>query len=448
MLDSSAFFQENIPVLLAMGAQRGGTAYRALSQQFTGGRMSQAAVKMLEQWHIITDPSQVVKNGIGQFLVKPGAMPTGVLEESREHPVEFVTGYLLPKVQKYLADTLGKKYTTASPEAKLHFEEGAMMQLASRLPAADLMTEFLRAAPAMAREVARFANMPGADQIYNTERSNNPQMALAGTEAAFNAAITALGQSAIKTATDALNAVTGALNKLTDWAQAHPKEAEMALEGLAGAVALFGASAAAGAALKLLTGPTGLFGLATGIEVLGHSMSAIPGWVVDMVAGAAAGYQVGGPYGAAAGGALGAGVGLYETYTGNYKSSLDAGAPIYGLAPGLAPGLGQPPMAPMPFQTITLPATTTPQGKTMAPVTVTAPPQQQGMGGDPTLGTPGNPIVVTVHGGNVSVSNGRDLLNGVASGIGDLTNRPDQGYTGAGDINTSPWAGALYNAIP
>ena len=64
-----------LPVLQALGPQRAGTGLQGFEQQFSSGKMSNAAVDMLQEMGILSrDKSLYRKLGMGQFMLKPGAL--------------------------------------------------------------------------------------------------------------------------------------------------------------------------------------------------------------------------------------------------------------------------------------------------------------------------------------------------------------------------------------
>ena len=115
----------------------------------------------------------------------------------------------------------------------------------------------------------------------------------------WNNLLTVLGAPLVDTASNLMASLTHAMNDFSQWAVAHPEltgaldKTVGALTALAASAGLFAIGAKAAPALGLLTGPTGLIGLAAGIETLGKALPSLPSWLTQMAAGAATGLAMG-----------------------------------------------------------------------------------------------------------------------------------------------------------
>jgi len=308
-MTDQALFADSLPLMLAMGPARAGTALQGFGMQFSAGRMSEAGLKLLSEMGIIKNKKAVRKVGMGQFMLKPGAMADGDVENARNTPAAFIMDRLLPQIDSWLTKNYGERFTKGDDKTRVQYEAAAFQQIASRIPGGNEMAETMRNNPLIFRDREAFKKTMGRN-IEGIQDANNPKITEKALSSAFEAFKISLGDAAMKPAIDMLNGFTGALNKMADWAKANPDGAKAALEGLAIGVAALGVGTAAAAAMALMTGPGGFVALAVGIEALGGSIKAIPKFVLDAASGAVvgggAGLAVGGPVGAAIGAGAGA----------------------------------------------------------------------------------------------------------------------------------------------
>jgi len=308
-MTDQALFADSLPLMLAMGPARAGTALQGFGMQFSAGRMSEAGLNLLSEMGIIKNKKAVRKVGMGQFMLKPGAMADGDVENARNTPAAFIMDRLLPQIDSWLTKNYGERFTKGDDKTRVQYEAAAFQQIASRIPGGNEMAETMRNNPLIFRDREAFKKTMGRN-IEGIQDANNPKITEKALSSAFEAFKISLGDAAMKPAIDMLNGFTGALNKMADWAKANPDGAKAALEGLAIGVAALGVGTAAAAAMALMTGPGGFVALAVGIEALGGSIKAIPKFVLDAASGAVigggAGLAVGGPVGAAIGAGAGA----------------------------------------------------------------------------------------------------------------------------------------------
>ncbi len=304
MMSDEALFADSAPLIMAMNPARAGTALQGFGQQFSAGKMSEAALNMLGEMGIVKDRNAVRKVGLGQFMLLPHAMNDGDVEMARKTPAAFIMDRILPQIDKFLEKNYGERFTKGDDNTRVQYEAATFQQIASRIPGGNEMAETMRNNPLIFRDREAFKKAMGRD-IVGIQDANNPRITEKALSSAFEAFKISLGDAAMKPAIDMLNGFTGALNKMADWAKANPDGAKAALEGLAIGVAALGVGTAAAAAMALMTGPGGFIAVAAGIEALGGKLNSIPKWVIDGAAGAAAGAMVAGPMGAAAGAGVG-----------------------------------------------------------------------------------------------------------------------------------------------
>jgi hypothetical protein len=429
LVGNRAALTDSLALQIALGSSKAGSAMQGFAQQFDFGRMSQQAANMLIKYGVIQGGGYVKGNkstnpfiqskGFGQFQVLPGGFAPGMQEKAFDSPADFVMEGLYPKIQKEVAKIYGKAYTEASPLRKLQYESAFASTIASRLPGGTFLTETIRNAQLIERDrlaVSKQLDEKGGGGVagaLKVQQDTNPLAKQQAMGAAYNAFLVALGDAALKPAIDVLDAMTKVLNKFTEWARANPDGAKIALEGLAYGIALFGVEAAAGIALKTLTGKGGFVALATGIEALGHSLGSFPGWFADVITAGIAGYKVGGAPGAVA---ASTGVGAFLGFEA-VRRQVEANPALKGFH-----------MVPFgPGGTMTL----MPDAPSKSNAPVPSAPQQA------PVGTRDNPSFT-------HMLNGRDLLHGVTAGQGSLMNRPQDGPSGA-NLGLNPagaWQGA------
>lgn len=351
MIGDRALFADSMAVIQSMGAANAGRGLQALQLQYSAGKQSDAGVSMgiemgiyrpshrTKKGEIVDDKTEQVvgrKLGVGDWLMEPQAFADpSVLGHLRKDPAWFALEYLGPRlntwVEKNYSDQLNRPGISAQEREELKKGDilGAYQMVTSRIPGGKYAGEIEASHLLLNRDRDALKSMLGIDpgtgrtvgqprDILGIEQQNNPQVIQKGFEASWKAFEASLGESAMKPATDALNALTNILNRFSDWARKNPDGAEHALEGLAGGVALFGAGSLAAAAMATMTsGPASFLALAGGIEVLGRSLTSVPHWLIDMAAGAAAGAKLGGigglpgrAIGAVGGAAVGATIGI------------------------------------------------------------------------------------------------------------------------------------------
>lgn len=231
---------------IALGSSKAGSSLQGFEQQFTAGRMSEAAANLLIQMGIIQGGGDarhnphLAKMGIGQFMMKPGAMPAGLQEEAAKNPSLFIMQELLPKFQQMLTQVYGDRYTKGDEKTRLMYESAIASQVASRIPGGVEMTEVIRNILLMQRDVAATEAALKRDQ-YAIQMGQNPEMQARSLGASYQGLQTVLGVSTIQVAAKGLGDLTGALNDLAKWCEAHAGATKVGMEMLAGALVALGA---------------------------------------------------------------------------------------------------------------------------------------------------------------------------------------------------------------
>ena len=214
-----------IPVIQALGAQRAGTGLKGLEQQFSSGKMSNAAVGMLQDMDILSkDPSKYRKLGMGQFMLKPGALNEKTFEEAVFHPKEFMDTTLIPKVEAYNRTNYGKAYSGATADQRRAMDTATLQQLASRIPGGTFMGEILRNELLSTRDNAAYGKLDPA--TIKKTMAESPQVAVESFLGSLKNLMGLLGGAPFKDAISVLNGFTATLNALSKAAQNHPKVAD------------------------------------------------------------------------------------------------------------------------------------------------------------------------------------------------------------------------------
>jgi hypothetical protein len=400
LIDDKELFAHTIALQMALGPGRAGTALQAFEQQFTAGRMSQATANMLIQMGIIrgggttkTNPF-VRSNGPFNVILKPGAMDPGMQEEAFRSPVDFVMQYLAPRMQEYLHKSYGKTYDNADDKTKLAYETAVASQISSRIPGGTEISEIIRNILIIGRDTGAFDRAMTRDN-FGIAAGNNPMLRQMALIAAYQAAETRFGETAMPQAIRGLDGVTDSLNGLSTWATEHGTITRLGLEGLAGAVLGLGAAGVI-AILGTLGGATGLLAaLGAGITILYSALNSQHSFLDD----------------------------LEEQMQKNIPGlkSFDDWMKQHGPFGGAAnpPGGGDHPEGNRDTNPLSAPNGVPHPGPLFGPQQSYAP-----TGGTTAGSGSSGPVPVVV-------TNGRDLIRGVSSGQASLLNRPQSGYSGS-----------------
>lgn len=217
-----------LPLIQSMKAANAGTGLKGFNQQFSAGRMSEAAVHLLEEQGIITDPSKVEKAGLGQYRLKPGAMADGAFEMASFHPVEFFTQAILPHLRDYMVKqypNFAKLSTQQQTDAVYRTEQAYLasgaIQDASRIPGGTFMAELIRTGVLGQRDAASVAKqLTGNSAEAGT--AANPDVQIKAFTASLTALAAVLGDKPFSGALIMLGGLTTTLNALGKATQDHP----------------------------------------------------------------------------------------------------------------------------------------------------------------------------------------------------------------------------------
>lgn len=273
-------------LIIASGRTRAGSNLQAFEQQFTAGRMSEAAANLLIGMNIIQGGGDarhnpyLKKSGMGQFLMLPGAMTDQAQEEAAKEPSMFIMQTLLPKFQEQIRKTFGSRYDLGSDKDKLVYESKYAQMVASRIGGGVEMTEVIRNILLMQRDVAAALKNMQLDN-YKIQMDDNPQNAAKSMGAAYGSLQTLLGTSTMGPATTAITGLTSALTGLSTWAST-PTGAyitKVGMEALAGALVALGAVGLVALA-GTLGGVTGAFvALGAGTAVAVEGIKQLDEWL-------------------------------------------------------------------------------------------------------------------------------------------------------------------------
>lgn len=260
-LSDTEFFAKTLAFQQAIGSSGAGRSLQGFIQQFGAGKMSEGAANLLLQMGILNGGGTarhnrfMLKAGMGQFLLLPGAMDPKLQMEASTDPSIFITKYLLPKIQEFLAKSFGKTYTGADPHTRSIMEMNYAGTITSRQPGARELSEAVRLQALLDRDLAAYEaglRRPMGELLMN----NNAQVASEGLSSSIDAFQVTLGSAAMKSAIGTFDSLTGSLNSLAEWSSKHSTETRIGMEALAGAVTGLGAAAVLSALAAL--GPAGV----------------------------------------------------------------------------------------------------------------------------------------------------------------------------------------------
>ena len=387
-----------LPVIQSLNPRGAGQGLKSFEQQFSSGKMSQGVLEMLTEMGIVKNPGDVRKIGIGQFMLKPGALDEKVVMQAITDPIDFYNQTLLPSVDKYLTKEYGKTFTGADFKDKHILESQVLQQVSSRIPGGTLLGELLRTAPLSARD----AQAVSKSEAFNLTGTLNqsPITQVAAFTGALNALLSVFAAPALKGALGGMNEITAAMNALTRAGQDHGGPAATAVS--------IGSGAAAHAAEGAIVAGT--------IALLGKGLSAVGFSTAGSVAGVVAKTAIKGSlWGtislAAAQAAEAATEGLVNKYDPNFGRGADKSVGILSALDKWAFKLTGDPF----FNVAG--GSSAPRGAPPAPIA-----------------TKTNPLPVVV-------TNGKDLMQSVDDHTAKQMSAPPTGQTGASFGASPAWAG-------
>ena len=251
-------------VTQATKGNRAGTGFAAISRQFQGGIMTADKAAQLEKLEI-AKAGDFTFGPRGKVKANPGAM-AGFVEQLQKDAVGAVRDTLLPALHKHGFNTNEQivpqlyKFLGTAPEVRLIYE-------------------MARNTHQIEGEIGRtkLANAP-EDAVKNFQ-TNDPTASMSAFTTAFKDLLGALGSPLVTASIPGMNAMTGAFNKASEVAGAHPTSTGIISSALAGA-ALGGAT---GLAYSWWTGPGAAWGTLGGAAVGGAlgAASGIAGAITD-----------------------------------------------------------------------------------------------------------------------------------------------------------------------
>ncbi len=194
----------------------------------------------------------------------------------RTDPNAYIGQQLLPSVARDLT-TRGKEVTPQEIQAELSkiLPRQTMIRLAAAgiFDAAVVTKEADRNRAQQTAQVS--AEKAGTAGPLDKLLTDSPANQMAAFTAALGLFETKLGDAVLKPAIGALGDLTGVLQRMADWASAHPDATKIALEGVAAGLVVLGTAATVGA-LALLAGPAGLLaGVAAGVVAVAKGMETL-----------------------------------------------------------------------------------------------------------------------------------------------------------------------------
>ena len=246
-----------------MGEAKSGTALSSF-QQSLSARVSR------NKHGQMNDAYQVEQQRLGLRDAKGELVDSGDL---RTEPNSYITRDVLPKI----AGDLTARNIAITPQA-IQAELALLLprQTMVRLAAAGIFDTALinkEANRNREQQAAQIdAEKKGVAGPLDTLIASAPGNQVKATVEAFHTFEAALGDPAMKSATQLLNGITDGLLRMAGWAREHPDITETALKGLAGGLIVLGSGAAL-AALTVLGGPTSvLMGIGAGAAAAATGM--------------------------------------------------------------------------------------------------------------------------------------------------------------------------------
>ncbi len=221
----------------ALGSSQVGTGLNAMTQEFIGGKMSQAAARALHEAGVLPDymfgPNDgkilgKYKYGIGQVMLPPGVLKDEQL--ALTDPLDWVKKDL---VNEYLNPDGSVKAGDKNKEGLI----AALNRDFARIPGMKLAGLGVFNAIVQDRALQNAYDLSSNAHISATDAAT-PNAQAAGVGAAWNGFLAALGSPLIPGATKGLNMFAGALNSMANTSTAHPVDT-MGAEAVSGLGALW-----------------------------------------------------------------------------------------------------------------------------------------------------------------------------------------------------------------
>jgi hypothetical protein len=199
------------------------TGLNAMYQEFIGGKMSQATARSLHEAGVLPDymfgkDGKILnkyKYGIGQVMLPPGTLEDE--GEALHDPIQWASQHLF---EQYVnSDGTIKKGDEAQVEGLI----ADLNRDFSRIPGMRLAGNAIFNSVVQDRRMQNIDHLAGLDTIQHNDASTANAQA-AGTGAAFNALLIALGSPIIPGATKGLEMLTAGLDEFGEKATANPAE--------------------------------------------------------------------------------------------------------------------------------------------------------------------------------------------------------------------------------
>ena len=204
---------------LDLGAGRVGTGLNAINQEFVGGRMSKAALEILQQMGIASkNPKLIRHTAMGRVQIAPG----GIVDQKllSKDPTEWAYKFLLPAIEK--------KYGKSDIDV-----QAGIQQVMARIPGASVVANMFNNRALIERYLLGMADVPGTGQLLKILEKNDPDLAIKQLKASMSGAASALFSPALKDLDAAIERLAGVLNGFANWADKHPGASYAAWGGVA-----------------------------------------------------------------------------------------------------------------------------------------------------------------------------------------------------------------------
>ncbi len=262
---SEDFYSRILPSLIQeMGPSQAGGALMSLSGTIVQGKVSKRSLGMLEDLGLLTDPSKVIYDKLGD--------PKGVLPGAFANTTGF-TQNPLTWAETTLHDALVKKFGDFKPgdPEVLNFLGGAFGNIRSAQAIATLTMEGNR----INKDAALIDQAQGVGAAGSL-LANDPNTAATNFKNSWDNLLTALGSPLVEPAIQAMNYMANVMKSLTEFANGHPETIKIigeALVGLGVGLAALGAVTVVAAAAALIPG-----------GAIAIAVAAIGGIIVSIVA--------------------------------------------------------------------------------------------------------------------------------------------------------------------
>ncbi|MCJ2084595.1 hypothetical protein MKK88_01110 [Methylobacterium sp. E-005] len=253
-----------------MGGQRGGTALTSMYQQMVGGKMTKSAAEQLRELGLVGDFT--VGRG-GHVSFAKDALNTEFTKTLKDDPLAAVEVLRKAMANRGITD--------------IEQQVPKLFEILGRQTTQRLVHDLLRNAPQMLGERERILGSKGIDESRNLQNDQDYKQAEHNLSASWKNLMTALGQTGVQTAVDAMNGLAKGINTIAGVANANPTATKIVLEGLAGLGVAFAALSVAGviAGAAMLIPGGGVALAITGLISVFGTLAAFNWKIIDDVVG-------------------------------------------------------------------------------------------------------------------------------------------------------------------